>query len=759
MAIHVFGIRHHGPGCARSLQAALDELTPDVVVIEGPADAEEVLPLAASESMKPPVALLVYPPEAPQRAVYYPLTFYSPEWQALRWALTHNVPLRFMDLPQAHQIAMSQEPGVDDTPGDADAAASPAQEAPSWRTDPLALLAEAAGYQDHELWWEQQIERRTNATGLFEAILEAMRTVRAEAGETSDVRREAHMRKTLRQVVQQGFSRIAVVCGAWHAPVLDEAAVQGRRPGCRATDDNARLKGLARVKTTATWIPWTHTRLTYHSGYGAGVQSPGWYAHLWQGHQQAPTRWVATAARLLRQQDLEASSASVIEAVRLADTLAALRELQAPGLTELNDAILTVLCHGEPAPMHLIRQQLEIGDVMGEVPQETAAVPLARDVAALQKRLRLQPSSEQRLLDLDLRKEHDLARSHLLYRLRLLGIAWGVIRPGGSRASTFHEIWQLQWQPEFALTIIESNMWGNTVEAAATAKVIHDANESQALAHLTTLLDASILAELPTAVAPLLSRIQSQATVTADVRHLMEALLPLARVARYGDVRGTEAAHVMPLFVGLFERILVGLPAVCAALDDEAAERMLDSIGHVQQGLDVLHRDELQTQWQDRLRSILRSSVHALLRGWCCRLLLEKGALTSDELYHAARLALSLAAPPSACAAWATGLLRGSGMLLLRQDDVWQVFDRWLSELAEDTFVHMLPLLRRAFADFTPAERRQMGDKVQHLAAGPGPAESRPPQTLTAEVHLQRARLALPVLAHILGVAYDSDRQ
>ena len=37
-------------------------------------------------------------------------------------------------------------------------------------TDALALLAEAAGYKDPELWWEQQIERRANATGLFEAI-------------------------------------------------------------------------------------------------------------------------------------------------------------------------------------------------------------------------------------------------------------------------------------------------------------------------------------------------------------------------------------------------------------------------------------------------------------------------------------------------------------------------------------------------------------------------------------------------------------
>ncbi len=39
--VHVFGIRHHGPGSARSLSAALESLAPDVVLIEGPSDADD----------------------------------------------------------------------------------------------------------------------------------------------------------------------------------------------------------------------------------------------------------------------------------------------------------------------------------------------------------------------------------------------------------------------------------------------------------------------------------------------------------------------------------------------------------------------------------------------------------------------------------------------------------------------------------------------------------------------------------------------
>ncbi|HEV2404881.1 MAG TPA: DUF5682 family protein, partial [Ktedonobacterales bacterium] len=87
MATRIFGIRHHGPGSARALCQALEEMAPDLMLVEGPPDAHGVLPLLASEAMRPPVALLIYAPETPQRAAFYPFTHFSPEWQALSYAL------------------------------------------------------------------------------------------------------------------------------------------------------------------------------------------------------------------------------------------------------------------------------------------------------------------------------------------------------------------------------------------------------------------------------------------------------------------------------------------------------------------------------------------------------------------------------------------------------------------------------------------------------------------------------------------------
>src|SRR5215510_6809101 len=107
MTVHIFGIRHHGPGSARSLVQALRALQPDAILVEGPPDAEPVLPWLTHTAMQPPVALLITVPDQPRRAVFYPFAVFSPEWQALHYGLTRGILVRFMDLPQTHAMALA----------------------------------------------------------------------------------------------------------------------------------------------------------------------------------------------------------------------------------------------------------------------------------------------------------------------------------------------------------------------------------------------------------------------------------------------------------------------------------------------------------------------------------------------------------------------------------------------------------------------------------------------------------------------------
>lgn len=234
------------------------------------------------------------------------------------------------------------------------------------------------------------VEERGDGEELFAAIAEAMLALRAEWGEERhrspeharrEALREAHMRQCIRAAQKEGFERIAVVCGAWHL-----GGLQGSKTTAKA--DQALLKGLPKLKVQSTWVPWTYRHLASASGYGAGIDAPGWYEHLWLSHESRQPRavgWLARVARLMRERDLDCSSAHLIEATRLADALAALRERPAPGLEELHEASRTVLTMGDESVLRFIEDALVIGDRLGAVPPDVPTVPLQRDVEQAQR--------------------------------------------------------------------------------------------------------------------------------------------------------------------------------------------------------------------------------------------------------------------------------------------------------------------------------------------------------------------------------------
>ncbi len=286
-----------------------------------------------------------------------------------------------------------------------------------------------------------------------------------------EARREAFMRQTIRVALKAGRRRVAVVCGAWHAPALT-------LPLPPAVADARLLRGLPRRKVRTTWVPWTHSRLAYASGYGAGIASPGWYSHLWSAPDRPITRWLTRVAAALRTKDLAVSSAHVIESVRLAETLARLRGRPLAGLSEVQDATQSVLCDGSELMLGFVTSELVVGQQLGSVDPGVPTVPLEADLNRQCRTLRVRRDAAPRLFDLDLRKPTDRARSVLFHRLRVLGLDW--IRPAESEVQgrgTFRETWQSQWRPEYALALVEAATWGTTVAGAATAKIL-DAGEN-----------------------------------------------------------------------------------------------------------------------------------------------------------------------------------------------------------------------------------------------------------------------------------------
>lgn len=754
----VLGIRHHGPGSARSVLAELERLQPDALLVEGPSDASGLIDLMIDPGMRPPVALLVYAPDEPRVATFYPLAEFSPEWVALRWALEHGIPARFIDLAAGAQFAVAKaeferrmaegakaaEPETVKTTEADDGGAGEDDDAPAAeeiRHDPLTELAKASGEEDGERFWDRLVESRRDPGDLFAAVSEAMTAVRdaLPEGESLTLQREAAMRRGIREAAKQGFTNIAVVCGAWHAPALEKLPP--------AAHDDRTLRALPKaMKTAAAWVPWTFDRLAAESGYGAGVESPGWYAHLWSGTEPLAVSWMAKVAALFREEGLDASAAHLVEAVRLAETLAAMRGRTVPSLSELNEAVRACLAMGSELPLKLVRDRLIVGQVMGETPPDAPVAPLAADLEQLTRRLRMRPEPGQKTIDLDLRSETDRARSHLLHRLGILGVHWGHTQEVRGKSGTFHEVWALAWQPEFVIDLVAASRFGNTIEEAAANSAIETANAADELPALTSLIEAVLLAELLKAIELVVDRIGDVAAVGADVPALMDALPPLARVMRYGNVRGTNATAVSTVVDGLVARVCIGLSSAAASLDDDAATTFANQIDGVHGAIALLDDAEDRAAWREALlRLIDQDGLHGLVAGRATRLLLDEGVIDSADAARRMRLALSPGADPAVGAGWVEGFLRDSGTILLHDQDLFDTVDRWVTDMPQDAFDNVLPLLRRTIATFSVPERRSIGERIlagrRERAAG-----------ASAGIDEERADLVMPILARILGV-------
>ncbi len=171
----LLGVRHHGPGSARAVRAALEAARPRVVLVEGPPEADPLIPLAAAEDMRPPVALLAHAVDEPGRSAFWPLAAFSPGGSrcAGRWS-TGCPPVSSTCLGHPHAGLAAgrgrrgrggrRRGGPGGGEGRGVGAEQDALDA-HVRIDPLGVLADTAGYDDAERWWEDVVEHRGAGKG------------------------------------------------------------------------------------------------------------------------------------------------------------------------------------------------------------------------------------------------------------------------------------------------------------------------------------------------------------------------------------------------------------------------------------------------------------------------------------------------------------------------------------------------------------------------------------------------------------------
>jgi hypothetical protein len=765
----VFGVRHLSPMGAIQLERYIDEVEPTAIVIEGPADADAMIPLLAHRKSKPPLALLSFTQTRPVRSILYPLAAYSPEWMAITQGLARKALVRFMDLPA--EVFLAEDAPKDDEDRERSERRSDTE---AYLDDPYTAIAAIAGDPDHDTWWERHFEHNAEPDAYREAIFEfgaQLRALRRDSGrrERETLLREAYMRRVLRQVIAEGHDpdKIVVVCGAYHAPALiaEEHAM---------TD--AEWESLAKCRCTHTVMPYSYPRLSAQSGYGAGNNAPAYYQVLFEhtrsgrAHLAGYTVLSAIAGRLRAEGHIR-SSAEVIEAARLSRALAALSEHgTAPTLRDLLDGALTCLTHGDRTLLERAATEVVVGDEIGAVAPGVARTSIQEDFYRLAKDLRLdeylrdKPQSiKGRAKDgkreaLDLREDRraataasafrDRSVSIFLHRLTALGVPFARLEYSGSdvelddveatsghgarrwsrRQSTYKESWTARWTPDCEIALVECALKGDTIELAAARSLRESLAKASAVGEAAQIALAAMQCELQDAMDAAVDRVRALGVDDGSFASIASAVRKLSDLTSYGSVRKVDLAPLEPLVAQLFLRATLLLSSAARG-DDDAARATGEAMGDLQwvaltsaiaeradeRGSAVFDVD----RWWRALDHVADDdAAHGYCAGVANALLLERGRIDDATLDRRIAFRIGAGMDPSAVGSFFEGLSSRNRMALLARKALWRSMTEFVEALDDASFRRAVVGLRRAFGAFEVAESRKIAELLTELWGG-----------------------------------------
>jgi uncharacterized protein DUF5682 len=239
-----------------------------------------------------------------------------------------------------------------------------------------------------------------------------------------------------------------------------------------------------------------------------------------------------------------------------------------PGIAEMREASLPAMCDGNPVPLAMLERKLYVGERVGEIGERVPQNPLARVLAAWQRKTRLKPQDLELEIKLDLRSEAGLLKSTLLHRLNLINVLWGKLLDAQAGRGMFREVWVIEWEPWYSVSLAEA-LYGVTIEQAAGNATLKKARETSSIMELAALIQNALVSDLPETAAPCIEQLQAAAVNSSDITDLMKAVSPLVRVLRYGTARRLPEDALGSLILSISVEINAGVRMGSPGLDEE----------------------------------------------------------------------------------------------------------------------------------------------------------------------------------------------
>lgn len=745
-----FPIRHHSPACSWHLRKTIEAYGPDCILIEGPENANDQIPVLAHPETKAPVALYYFykdskgllSEEKEDYRCYYPFLDASPELTALREAAARGIPARFIDLPYGEILIGTAENeglrgGGEKQNYNDDYLLS--------RSEYLKRLCEKTGLRSFEELWEKYFE----IGGIFRETEEFVRLMSVECGLSRAhspkeeleaegcLLRERYMAQKIAEA-SKDYQKILVVTGGFHTYGLMELLESDGNGPVRYQGKPVKLHSLADKDQGVYPIAYSMEAADALNGYASGMQSPGFYQQVWErlikwerpqgAYEDAVLHQLVSAGRQARRKKEPLSSYDIICALTMAKGLAALRGKQEPGLYELRDAALSSFVKGECNPSTdqplRILQELNTGKQVGSLCQDADRPPLLLDFEeqCRKYRLKIQGAGQQEVTLELFTKEKHLSMSRFFYQLELLETGFARRTKGADLMnrkdqSRIREVWVYRFSGPVLAALVDVSMLGGTVAEASRTRLIRQFQASQSCQEAARLLAQGFLMGFLEEQAKMGAHIREVLMEDGDFFSLTKGFSHLRMLYELQELYQVKDSVELQDLIGIcFQKIIQLLPSM-AQIKEEQQQECMDSCLSLYQMTGRTGFTHFRPRLFDAFERLLakpgivpglEGTVLGLLYGYDSQYGPRIKSSASGYLQGTDDMQMK-------SAAFLRGLFYTARDFVFVQEGFLEMIDGLLGGLPAEAFMKLLPELRQAFGYFTPLEVDRIAEKAAGL--------------------------------------------